>query len=155
MDGEDRRMLPRLLPAVCLLGLSALFSFGCSRHQTPEQEIRAVIAEGERAAESRDLSGLMALISDRYQGEQGQVRDDVRSLLRGYFALYPSVHLWARIESVEFPYTDMAQVRLAVAAVGRESAQQGGLELSGDLHEVELRFENEAGRWLVTRAEWR
>jgi len=148
-------MLPRLLLAVCLLGVSALFSQGCSKPQTPEEEIRAVIAAGELAAESRDLSGVMALVSDRYQGEQGQAREELRNQLRGYFVLYPSVHLWTRIESVEFPYTDMARVRLAVAAVGRELPQAGELELAADVHEVELRFEHEAGRWLVTRADWR
>jgi hypothetical protein len=126
----------------------------CGTGTTPEQQVRAVIAQGERAAEARDVSGMMALVSSRYQDDDNGNAVELSHLLRGYFIANQSVHLATRVDSIEFPYQDMARVQVTVGMLGREAAPGAGLDLAADLHEVRLELQLERGDWRVTRAEW-
>jgi hypothetical protein len=132
-----------------------LVSAGCAERDTPESRVRATIAEGERAAEARDLGGLMALISPAFQDGRGGDREELKRYLRGYFVMHQSVHLLTRIESVEFPYEDYARVRLTVGALGRESESATAFDLAADVHDVALELRLEGDEWRVVRAEWR
>jgi hypothetical protein len=118
--------------------------------------VRAVIVAGEDAAERRDHGDLMALVSQRFQGANGESIEDLSQLLRGYLLAHPSVHLATRIEQVEFPYDDLAKVRLTVGMLGRETGATGAaaLDLAADVQEVELELQRDSGDWKVTRASW-
>jgi hypothetical protein len=131
-----------------------LAASGCGAPVTPESRVRAVVAEGERAAEARDLGGLMALVSPDFQDGRGGDREELKRYLRGYFVMHQSVHLLTRIESVEFPYEDYARVRLTIGALGRESAAATALDLAADVHDVALELRLEGDEWRVVRAEW-
>jgi hypothetical protein len=147
-------MLPhwhRALAALVMAGLAV----ACGPRETPEAEVRAVIAAGETAAEARDLSALMDLVADGFQDGQGGGREDLGRYLRGYFIAHQSVHLLTRIESVELPYRDMARVVLTVGTLGRQVADAELFALAADVHEVELELQLEGGDWRVTRASWR
>jgi hypothetical protein len=135
----------------CALGLA-----GCGPRSSPEQQVRAVIAAGEEAAERRDHGDLMALVSPRYEGASGENVDDLSQLLRGYLLAHPSVHLATRIEQVEFPYDDLAKVRLTIGMLGRETdaASAAALDLAADVQKVELELQRDDGDWKVTRANW-
>lgn len=134
---------------------TALVLAACGDRTTPEQQVRAVIAEGEKAAEARDVSGVMALVSSRYQDADGASAVGLSRLVRGWFIANQSVHLATRIDRVEFPYKDMARVQVTLGMLGREAGAQAGLDLAADLHEVRLELKLERGEWRVTRAEWR
>jgi hypothetical protein len=137
--------------ALALLLLSA----GCAERDTAEARVRALVAEGERAAEARDLAGLMALVSPDFRDGRGGDREELKRYLRGYLVMHQSVHLLTRIESVEFPYDDFARVRLTVGTLGRESAAATAFDLAADVHDVALELKLEGDDWRVVRAEWR
>jgi len=132
----------------------ALLASACGPQQTPEARVRAVVDTGEAAAEARDLSGLMALVSPAYRDERGNGPDELRQYLRGYLVMHQSVHLLTRVESIEFPYRDYAQVRLTVATLGRESAAATAFGTAADVNEIVLELALEDDEWRVVRAAW-
>jgi len=132
-----------------------LAATGCGERDTPESRVRAIVAEGESAAESRDLARLIALVSPDFQDGRGGDREELKRYLRGYFVVHQSVHLLTRIEAVEFPYEDYARVRLTVGALGRESAAATAFDVAADVHDVALELRLEGDDWRVVRAEWR
>lgn len=143
---RPRRILPWL--AACLL------LAGCGTDTSPEQQVRTVIASAQAAAAERNLSGIMDLVSPRYEDGQGGSAVELSRTLRGYFIANQSVHLLTRVESVEFPYKDMARVHLTVGTLGRKASPADTLELAADLQDVHLELRLERGEWKVTRAEW-
>jgi hypothetical protein len=129
-----------------LLGLG-----GCAPRATPEQQVRAVIAAGEDAAERRDHGDLMALVSPQFTSDEAASTRELSQLLRGYLAAHPSIHLATRVDEVRFPYTDMAQVTLQVALLGRDAAP---VSFSADAQTVRLELQRAGDEWQVTRATW-
>ncbi len=134
--------------------LLALALSACGPSRTPDAQVRALIARGEAAAEARDLSGVMDLVSPNFQDGRGGNRDDLKQYLRGYFVTHQSIHLLTRVDSVEFPYNDMAKVSLTLGTLGRETAGASAFDLAADVHDVELELQLEDGEWRVTRASW-
>jgi hypothetical protein len=135
------------------LGASAMLG-GCQQRGTPEAQVRAVIAAGEQAAEARDLSGVLEHVSPAFRDEHGGGRDELKQTLRGYFVTHQSIALLTRIDSVEFPYRDLARVRVTVGTLGREAAGATALEFATDINEIVLELKLEDDEWKVVRAAW-
>ncbi len=133
--------------------LLALCLAACGPGETPESQVRAVVARGAEAAEARDLSGLMDLVSPRYQDGQGAGREDLKQYLRGYLVTHQSIHLVVKVASVEFPYKDMAKVSVTLGTLGRDAAAST-FDLAGDVYDVDLELQLDDGDWRVTRARW-
>jgi hypothetical protein len=150
---QAKSVVPIAITCVALALLLAVA--GCGKPVTPESRVRAVVAEGERTAEARDLGGLMALVAPDFQDARGGDREELRRYLRGYFVMHQSVHLLTRIDSVEFPYEDYARVRLTVGALGRGSEAATAFDVAADVHEVALELRLEGDDWRVVRAGWR
>ena len=144
-------MTLRTLTAAALL---TLLASACGSPATPDSQVRAVITNGEEAAEARDLSGLMDLVSPAYQDGQGAGREDLKQYLRGYLVTHQSIHLLVKVGSVEFPYRDMAKVSLTLGTLGREAAGSTAFDLAGDVYDVDLELQFDDGQWQVTRARW-
>lgn len=152
-------MLPhatsRLLRTARALMLAlALLASACGPTPTPEARVRAVIDSGEEAAEARNLSALMALVSPAYRDERGNGPEELKQYLRGYLVMHQSVHLLTRVESVEFPYRDYAKVRLTVGTLGRETAAATAFDVAADVNEIVLELALEDDEWRVVRAAW-
>jgi hypothetical protein len=152
-------MLPQACGLFCraMVALAmgaALAVAGCGDQQTPDARVRAVIAAGEAAAEARDLSGILEHVAPAFRDAQGGGREELKQYLRGYLVTHPSVHLLTRVDSVEFPYRDLARVKLTVGTLGTGSTEAAGFDLAADVHDVvlELQFEDDA--WRVVRASW-
>jgi hypothetical protein len=96
----------------------------------------------------------MDLVSPTFQDGRGGNRDDLKQYLRGYLVAHQSIHLLTRVDSVEFPYRDMARVGFTLGTLGRETAGASTLDLAADVYEVELELQLEDGDWRVTRASW-
>jgi hypothetical protein len=101
----------------------------------------------------RDLGALMELVARDYRDPDGNGREELRNYLRGYLLLHPTVRVSTRIEHIEFPYEDMARVRLQVATMGQGGGGSPVLGISADLQQVELEIVREDGDWRVRRAE--
>ena len=139
--------------AVAIVAVTTVFA-GCSREESPEEQVRTVIAAGEAAAEARDVAAILEYVSPAFQDGNGGGPDDLKQSLRGYFVMHQSVHLLTRVESVEFPYRDYARVQLKVGMLGRESAGATSLDLAADVKEIVLELALEDDEWRVVRAAW-
>jgi len=135
--------------------LLALVLTGCGRESSPEDELRAVVAEAEAAAEARDASALSGLVADDYRDVRGNGVEEIRRYVRGYLIAHQSVHLLVRIEEIELKATDLARLRATVGMVGREAEGAAAWDLAADVYEFDLTLAREAGDWKVTRADWR
>lgn len=147
-------MLPHRIAGLLHAMLAVLLA-ACVPKETPEAQVRAVIAQGEAAAEARDLSAIMELVSPAFEAEQAGGPEELKQYLRGYLVTHPSVHLLTRVDHIELPYRDMARVSLTLGTLGRGSAPANALDLAADVHMVELELRVEDGDWRVTRASWR
>jgi hypothetical protein len=142
-------------PGFVTLAVLVTLAAGCGDSRTPDAKVRAVIAHGEQAAEARDLSAIMDLVSRSYRDEQGGGRDELKQYLRGYLVAHQAIHLLTKIESVEFPYRDMAKVSLTLGTLGRDTAAATAFDLAADVYDVELELALVDGEWRITRASWR
>jgi len=142
---------------VCIVVLVVLATIiaGCGESQTPDAKVRAVVEQGEQAAEARDLSAIMDLVAPSYRDEQGGGRDELKQYVRGYLVAHQAIHLLTKVDSVEFPYRDMAKVSLTLGTLGRDAAAATAFDLAADVYDVELELALDDGEWRVTRASWR
>ena len=161
-------MLPQLLesflprfraplsrPGLAMLAVLVTVVAGCGESQTPDAMVRAVIAQGEQAAETRDLSGIMDLVATSFEDGQGGGRDELKQYLRGYLVAHQAIHQLTKVESVEFPYRDMAKVSLTLGTLGRDAAAATAFDLAADVYDIQLELKLDDGEWRVTRASWR
>jgi hypothetical protein len=127
----------------------------CARETSPEDEIRAVVAAAEEAAESRDTSALFDLVAPDYQDARGNAAEEIRRYVRGYLVTHQSIHLLTRVDEIEILASDLARLRATVGMLGREAGAESSWDLAGDVYEFDVTLAREEGEWLVTRAAWR
>jgi hypothetical protein len=135
------------------IGLSAA---ACKKPLSPEQQVRAAIAEAEQAAADKDLKRLGALVAEHYADPDGNDRTAVLNVLRLQFLRAGSVHLFVRVSHVELPGPDQARavVYVALASVPVPSPDDL-VRLNADLYRFELQFEREGKTgWRVLSARW-
>jgi len=128
-----------------------LLTWACGGAQSPESQVRAVIETGEAAAEARDLPALMDLVSPDYQDDSGRDSRELRNYVHGYLIANQSIRLLTRIDSIEFPYRDMARVDLTIGSLGREATEDSSFDLAAEQLSIELQLDD--GEWKVTRAQ--
>ncbi len=126
---------------------------GCGTPDSPEARVRAVIAAAEQAAEARDVSAVMELVSPDYADADGRQAAELSRYLRGYFIANQSIHLLTRVDSLEFPARDVAELEVTVAMVGREAEAESAWDLAADVHSFRLTLMEKDGDWRVTRAD--
>jgi hypothetical protein len=126
---------------------------GCGSADPPEVQVRAVIDAAEKAAEARDVSAVMELVSSEYRDTEGRQTTELSRYLRGYFIANQSIHLLTRIDSLEFPATGVAEIALTVAMVGREAEAEAAWDLAADVHQLKLTLMQEGNDWRVTHAD--
>jgi hypothetical protein len=132
-----------------LIAAACLFA-ACGSRPTPEDEIRALIASAETAAEARDAGALRELVADDYRDAEGRSADDIRRYLHGYLIAHQSIHLMTRIDAIEIEGPEVARAQVTVGMLGRESASDW--DLAADVQRIDLRLAREDGEWRVTRA---
>ena len=136
--------------------LLAVSLFGCSGSETtPEDRVRAVLAELEKAAEARDVGALKPHISEAYKDENGNDRRTVLGLATAHFMRNKSVYLLVRVGSVELPEPGRAVADAFVALAGQPIRDKTALpELRADLYRFDIQLHDEGGEWRVTSADW-
>lgn len=148
--------------AACGAALVAVLACD-SEPEPPDAQVRRLIARAEAAAERRDKSELLALVSHRYADDRGNDRAAIGALLSYTFLRNRDVHLLVRTRALELPEPGRAEVSLLVAMANVPIPGLGDLEaLRADLHRFDLsllREEDPEGAdwtsWRVTRAAWR
>lgn len=142
--------------ACAVLVASATVLTACGKKSTPEQEVRATIAEAEVAVEKKEIGSLKSLVSDKYTDANGQDKRAVEAVLRYYFLRNDKLHLFTRIPKVTIPQKDraVAVVFVAMAAQPVKTAEE--LErLRAEVYRFEVSFAREGSAWRVVSAEWR
>lgn len=140
-------------PLIILLGL-ALAACG-GPEGSPEEQIRRLIEDGEKAAEARDISALGELVADGYQDARGYDRRTVLRIAQGLFLRNREIHLFTLVRDLRVE-GEAASARILVAMSGRpiESAR-ALLNLNADLVRFDVGFAREDGAWRVRSADWR
>jgi hypothetical protein len=122
---------------------------------SPEDDIRALISEMERAAEDKDIARLKEAISDRYSDPEGRNKNILKGFLARYLLQHRSVHLLVRVDFVNVKDPAAAAARLLVAMAGRDIEDVGILPtLRADLYLVDVELAREGDGWRVTSAAW-
>lgn len=124
----------------------------CGSASTPEEEIRALVAEVETLAEARDAGELRALIADDYRDGSGRDSEEIRNFLHAWLVAHPSVNLLTRIDSIELEGTEQARVRVTVGLLGREAKGDSDWDLAADVERLDVRLARDGGDWLVIGA---
>jgi hypothetical protein len=118
----------------------------CGTQSSDAEEVRALIASVEKAAEARDSSDVLALVSPDYSDRQGLDKSQLQNFLRGYFLSHPKIELLVNIESLEFPVDGLAHARVGLASMALD-------QLGGDTATLDVELRRVDGAWRVTRAD--
>jgi hypothetical protein len=138
-------MNARIIGALVLLAC-----LGCGATPTPEQEVRAVLAALEAAAEAGRAGDFAELVSSSYEDSYGHDREKLRAFVA--FHVMQSGRgreLIVRVRDVSFPEPERAAVTLAVGLAG------AGSRLSAEVYAVDLDLAREDDAWRVAWAQWR
>jgi len=141
------------LPYIATFG-ALLALAGCGDADSPEQQVREVIGQMEAAVEARDVSALLAHLSEDYRDPNGSGPQEASRYARGYFIANQSIHLLTRIESLEFPSDGEARAKVLVGMVGQDADAAATWDLAADLYQFKIALRREGGEWQVTFAEW-
>jgi hypothetical protein len=136
--------------AVC--GLLLALALGCGGAPTPEEEVRAVLAALEAAAEAGDASAFTELVSASYSDPYGHDRER----LRGFVAFHVmrsgrGREVIVRVRDVAFTDPARAVVALSVGLAGAGDTQG----LRADVYAVDLDVIREDDAWRISFAQWR
>lgn len=140
------------------LSLFLLLLTACrSEPDTPEAQIRALVAKAEKAAEEKDIGTLKGLISERYAGAGGERKQELVGVIGYNLLRHQSIHLLTQIRDIDFPEPSRAEVVVFVAMAGRMIEGIDDLaRLRADVYRVDFAAAEEGERdWKVTRADWR
>ena len=122
----------------------AILLAACGAKSTDEEQVRALIASVETAAEARDASDVLEHVADDYSDSSGLDKHTLPNFLRGYFLSHPRLELLVDIESLEFPVDGLARAVVGIATV--ELGDPG-------MRRLKVEFRREGGQWLVARAD--
>ncbi len=141
--------------AVVLLALLA----GCDRRTplTPEDRIRALFSEVERASRERDLVTLKDMISESYSDTRGRNKADVSAILTAYYLRRGSIYVLTRVRSLELQDNARAHASVLAGLARAPTLDFGEIQgPRGDIYlfDLDLAEEGDAD-WRVTRASWR
>lgn len=136
-----------------LVALTSLAA--CGDRESPENRLRARIAQAETAVEAKDIDTLKDFIAASYADADGYDQRGVQRLLVGYLLRQQTIHLLVRIQQIELPATDRATTRLLVAMAGRPVTTAEELDwLQADLYRFELDWVRNGTDWQVIRGHW-
>ena len=143
--------------SVMLVSLLAL-AVACSEPvQEPEQQIRDLVGEIERASRDKDIQALKDMVSASYSDRVGRKQENLHSLIKLHYLRRRDVFLLTRIETLELPAPGRAKFSLLAALAGTPLESEATLrDVRADLYRFELELRDEgSGRWRVVSADWR
>ncbi len=138
-----------------ILCMAAMTAAGCGSSsgpgEDPEADIRAWVERGEAAAESKDRSGLLDMISDNYADSRGNDRSGIGDTLRVLFFRQNTIALLTSIDDIRFMGDSAALVNVTVGMAGTRNA---GIGLNADAYAFEFELEKQGEDWLLIGSRW-
>lgn len=145
-------MMNPLTRTLCTVTVAMLLLVACGEPRSePEAEVRAWVAAGVEAAESKERRGLIGQVSSSYADARGNDRSDIENMLRVYFLRQHKIGLLTKIEEITI-YGDTA-ARL-IMTVGMAGTNDGVLGFSADAYRFDMELEKDGGEWLLIAARW-
>ena len=146
----------RLPAAIALAGLLALgwagALVGCGGEpETPEAQVRRLLAELEEAAEAGDVAAVKDHVSEAYEDARGYDRQSLGAFLAFQVMRHGSRHLLVRVRDVAMRDDGRATVLLHAGLAGTG----GAAALSAEVYEVEMDLVQEDGTWRLVWADWK
>ena len=119
-----------------------------------EDEIKQYIESGIEAAENRNSSDLAELIGESYIDHKNLNKTQITKLARLYFFRHKNIHLFTKIDDIEFVAENEALVTLHVAMAGSVISDPGLLSsIRAKFYKFELELVKQ-DEWLLQRARW-
>jgi hypothetical protein len=138
-----------------LVGLAAALAAACGGSPDPTAQIRDLLAGAASAAEQRDTSYFRDLLGAAYRDADGNDREEMLRLIRGFFLTHGSVEVVSHIDSVELEGHDAARAVLHTGLISRRAGESLLRGTDGNLYRVELELVAQDGTWRVIGANWR
>ena len=144
------KYVQRLIWSLIIILLSA-----CSNDKlSPEDQIRQYIKTGVEAAEARNSGDLVELVHADYLDAKGYSRNQLEKIAKLYFFRHKNIHLFTRINEIDFLAPDEAQVSMHVAMAGTIIADVSVLSsLRARIYKFELSLVK-TDEWLLQQARW-
>ena len=133
------------------VSLIYLILAGCAPAEGPEEAVRSWVAAAEAAAEEKDRSGLLDMISENYSDARGNDIAQINNMLRYYFLRQKSVGFVSSISDISIMGDTAALVNLTVVMAGTNADVLGG---RAGAYNFELELENADDEWLLIGARW-
>lgn len=149
------RSLPHRAHVGALFCALLLFALGCSEKRTPEQQIEALLEQGVKALEDKDIKAAGALLADSYKDSNGRDQRQLKGIAFLVLRRGP-VHLSLSDKKIELDASGQrAIVSMKVTALQTAGAPQtvGDLMPRGRAVDVQLHVVKEGDEWRVTAIE--
>lgn len=133
----------------------AVFWVSCGP-KTDEDQIRELMKEAAQHIEKKDISGLMALLSDDYSDFRGRDKSQTQDMVQTYFSEFRGivVHLLStRIDEIDLPAASI-QTDAALSS-GAAKALRKLVPVSTDNYRFEIELIKKQGRWWIRYAQWK
>ena len=128
--------------AALLLRVSLATLVACAGRDSDEEQVRAVLASVERAAEARDSSDVLEHVARGYEDSRGFDIAQLQAFLRGYFLANPRIEVLLDIERLDLPVPGLAQVRVDITVLP-----------AGDRTTLDVQLRQQDGAWRIVRTE--
>lgn len=133
-------------------GLVFLLASACGGpEEGPEEAIHAWVEAGQEAAEAKDRSSLLEMISPAYADSRGNSREDIGKLMRFYFLRQDKVVLITHLDELEVFGDSAAEL---VLQVGMAGSNDNVLGFSADAYRFEMELVRDGDDWLLIAARW-
>jgi hypothetical protein len=129
-----------------------LLAPGCREKGDP---VEATLNRMRKAAESRDVAGVVENLASEFRDAEGGGTSDVSEALRRYFAAYEIINLKMRDVTIErAPEAARARFRVEFSGQPRKLGGLDGLLPSASTYSFDVRLVSDGGRWKVAWAAW-
>jgi len=137
---------------IFFVGVLAVFLSACGGPSAgPDAELRAWVKRGVAAAEEKQRSVLVDMISPNYTDRRGYDRDAVEKIFRAYFFRMNTIKLVTSIDEISV-FDDTAAELLVTVGMG--GSHDGVLGFSADAYQFSLELIKEGGDWTLISARW-
>jgi len=141
---------------IFVIFIAALLLSACgSENDDPEALLRQTLDSIQQSAESRDISEMMAHVSEDYLDSDGRDFRQVRAVAQFQILRNPKIHTFKLVKSLNLLSDSEAEVFLLVAVAGVPIDGVSDLsKVRADLMRFDLRFQFDE-EWKLIAAQWR